>query len=167
VDLQQAVGLKLQRAAWNACQELKRHGGYLNLQAVPPPKIPLAAGDSLTAANLEGTWRGQIRFYPGAGPTEMVLKFERVGDTWKGHLNINYSAKDFVSEAIDLPDLLVGRNDFTFSDPASAGVNKFKVMFRGVKVGAKLRGRAETTVEGKVDGRDYKLEVLGDWELHR
>ena len=40
-------------------------------------------------------------------------------------------------------------------------------MFRGVKVGAKLRGRAETTVEGKVDGSDYKLEVLGDWVLHR
>jgi len=167
VDLQQAVGLKLQRAAWNACQELKRHGGYLSLHAVPPSKIPLAAGDSLTPANLEGTWRGQIRFYPGAGPTEMVLKFERVGDKWKGHLHINYSAKDFVSESIDLPDLLVGRHDFTFSDPTSAGVNKFKIMFRGVKVGAKLRGRAETTVEGKVDGSDYKLEVLGDWVLHR
>ena len=97
----------------------------------------------------------------------MVLKFEWVGDKWKGHLNINYSDKDFVSESIDLPDLLVGRHDFTFSDPSSAGVNKYKMVFRGVKVGAKLRGRAETTVEGKVDGSDYKLEVLGDWVLHR
>ena len=167
VDLQPAVGLKLQNAAWNAWQELERHGGYVDVKSVPPPEVKLPAGEPLTAANLEGTWRGQIHFYPGAGPTEMVLKFERVGDTWKGHLNINYSVKDFSSESIDLPDLRVGPHDFTFSDPSSAGVNKYKVVFSGLKVGAELRGQAETKIEGKVNGDDYKLQVLGDWVLRR
>jgi hypothetical protein len=51
--------------------------------------------------------------------------------------------------------------------PNSTGVNHFKISFRGVKSGAELRGVAETKVEGKVEGRDYRLEVLGDWVLHR
>jgi len=46
-------------------------------------------------------------------------------------------------------------------------VNKYKITFRGVKAAGELRGRAETKVEGKVDGSDYKLEVLGDWILRR
>jgi len=96
-----------------------------------------------------------------------VLKLHWDGERWSGHLNINYSVKDFTSESLDLPDLRVGPHDFTFSDPSSAGVNKFKIAFRGVKVGAELRGEAETRVEGKANDSDYKLEVLGDWVLHR
>ena len=97
----------------------------------------------------------------------MVLQLQRDGQTWKGHLQINYSVKDFASESFDLTDLRIGDRDFTFSDPSSAGVNKFKVLFRGVKSGAELRGVAETKVEGKVGTSDYRLEVLGDWVLRR
>jgi len=103
----------------------------------------------------------------GAGPTEMVLQFHWDGHTWKGHLNINYSVKDFASESLDLTDLQVGARKFTFSDPSSAGVNKNTITFRGVKAAGELRGQAETNVEGKVDGSDYKLEMLGDWVLQR
>src|SRR5690349_10734060 len=105
VDLQPAVALTLQNAAWNAWQQLKRNSA--NVSPVRPPEVKLPAGESLTAANLAGTWRGQIRFYPGAGPTEMVLKLARLGDTWKGHLEINYSVKDFPPESIELADLHV------------------------------------------------------------
>jgi hypothetical protein len=97
----------------------------------------------------------------------MVIQFHWDGHTWKGHLNINYSVKDFASESLDLTDLQVGPREFTFSDPSSAGVNKYKITFRGVKAAGELRGQAETKVEGKVDGSDYKLEVLGDWVLRR
>ena len=166
-DLPTPVATTLQTAAWNAWRELKQHGGYLHVNPVPLPAVKLPAGERIGPADLEGTWRGQILFYPGAGSTEMVLKFQRDGETWKGHLSINYSTKDFASESFDLTDLRVGERDFSFSDPSSAGVNKFKIQFRGVKSGAELRGVAETKVEGKVDGRDYRLEVLGDWVLRR
>jgi hypothetical protein len=167
IDLPTAVATKLQTAAWNAWRELKQHGGYLPVSLVALPSVKLPAGERLGPSDLEGTWRGQILFYPGAGPTDMVLQFHRDGATWKGHLSINYSVKDFASESLDLTDLTVGEREFTFSDPSSAGVNKFKISFRGVKSGAELRGVAETKVEGKVDGRDYRLDVLGDWVLHR
>lgn len=167
VDLPTPVAIKLQAAAWNAWRELKQHGGYLNVSPVALPSVKLPAGERLGPSDLEGTWRGQILFYPGAGPTEMFLQFHRDGATWKGHLSINYSVKDFASESVELTDLTVGERDFTFSDPSSAGVNKFKISFRGVKSGAELRGVAETKIEGKVEGRDYRLDVLGGWVLHR
>ena len=167
VDLPTPVAIKLQAAAWNAWRELKQHGGYLNVSPVALPSVKLPAGERLGPLALEGTWRGQILFYPGAGPTGMVLELHRDGATWKGHLSINYSVKDFASESLDLTDLRVGDREFSFSDPGSAGVNKFKILFRGVKSGAELSGVAETKVEGKVDGRDYRLEVLGDWVLRR
>jgi len=166
-DLPQTVAAELQSSAWDAWQDLKRHGGYLNAQPVSRPSIKLPLGESLTSAGLEGTWRGQIRFYPGAGPTEMVLRFHWDGENWKGHLNINYSVKDFAAQSLDLADLQVGPREFTFTDPSSPGVNKYKIAFRGVKSGGELRGAAETNIVGKIDGKDYKLEVLGDWILRR
>jgi hypothetical protein len=167
VDLPTAVATRLQVAAWDAWRELKQHGGYLNVNPVPLPSVKLPAGEHLGPSDLEGTWRGQILFYPGAGSTEMVLQLRWDGQAWKGHLSINYSTKDFPSESLELTDLVVGEREFTFSDPSSTGVNKFKILFRGVKSGAELRGMAETKVEGKVEGRDYRLDVLGDWVLHR
>ena len=93
--------------------------------------------------------------------------FAETGNSWKGHLNIIYSVKDFAAESLDLADLQVGPREFTFSDPSSAGINKNTIAFRGVKFGAELRGVAETKVQGKVEGNDYVLEVLGEWVLHR
>jgi len=167
VDLPILVATTLQTAAWNAWQELKEHGGYLNVNPVALPSVKLPAGERLGPSNLEGTWRGQILFYPGAGPTEMVLQLHRDAQTWKGHLKINYSVKDFASQSFDLTDLKVGDRDFTFSDPSSPGVRNLKISFRGVKSGVDLRGAAEATLEGKVDGSDYRVNILGDWVLHR
>ena len=167
VDLPPPVATTLQTAAWNAWRELKQHGGYLNVSPVPLPSVKLPPGERLGPSGLEGTWRGQILFYPGAGPTEMVLKFHRDGETWKGHLEIKYSVKDFAAESIDLTDLRVGDRDFSFSDPSSTGVRNLKITFRGVKSSTELRGAAQATLEGKVDGNDYKVNILGDWVLSR
>jgi hypothetical protein len=167
VDLPTRVAATLQTAAWNAWRELKQHGGYLNVNPVPLPSVKLPAGERLEPGDLGGTWRGQILFYPGAGPAEMVLELHRNGETWKGHLKINYSVKDFASESLDLTDLKVGDRDLSFSDPSSPGVRNLKVLFRGVKSGVELRGTAEATLEGKVNGSDYRVDILGDWVLHR
>src|ERR1043166_3830503 len=165
VDLPAPVATTLQAAAWSAWRELKEHGGYVGVNPVPLPSVTLPAGERLGPSDLEGTWRGPILFFPGAGPTEMVLQFHREGQTWKGHLKINYSVKDFASESLDLTDLRVGDRDFSFSDPSSPGVRNLKISFRGVKSGAELRGAAEATLEGKVDGSDYRVNILGDWVL--
>jgi hypothetical protein len=167
VDLPQPVAAKLQAVAWDAWREIKRHGGYLNVRPAPLPNVTLPPGEPLTPLDLEGTWRGETRFYPGAGLTEILLKLQWNGSAWEGHLNINYSVKDFANESLELADLEIGPREFTFSDPNSAGVNKNRIVFRGVMSGAELRGTAETTVVGKVDGSDYKLEVLGQWILRR
>jgi hypothetical protein len=167
VDLPARVATTLQTAAWSAWRELKQHGGYLNVSPVPLPSVKLPVGERLGPSDLAGTWRGQILFYPGAGSTEIVLKFHRDGETLKGHLEIKYSVKDFASESFDLTDLRVEDREFTFSDPKSPGANNFKISFRGVKSGAELRGLAKTKIEGKVNGSDYRVEVLGDWVLRR
>jgi hypothetical protein len=167
VDLPAPVATTLQTAAWNACRELKQHGGYLNVNSVRLPNVKLPVGEVFGPSDLEGTWRGQILFYPGAGPTEMVLQFHRDGNVWKGHVKINYSVKDFAAESFDLTDLRVGERDFSFSDPSSPGVRNLKVSFRGVKSEAELRGSAGATLEGKVNGRDYRVDILGDWVLRR
>ena len=98
VNLPQKVAAELQSAVWDAVLELKRHAGYLDVRPVVLPSVKLPAGELLRPADLEGTWRGQIHFYPGAGPTEMVLRFQWEGSKWKGHLNINYSVKDFAPQ---------------------------------------------------------------------
>jgi hypothetical protein len=36
-----------------------------------------------------------------------------------------------------------------------------------VKSGVELRGSAAATLEGKVNGSDYRVDILGDWVLHR
>ena len=167
VDLPARDATTLQAAAWDAWRELKQHGGYLNVSPVTLPSVKLPTGDRLGPSDLEGTWRGQILFYPGAGPTEMVLQLHRDAETWKGHLKINYSVKDFASQSFELTDLRVGDRDFSFSDPSSPGVRRLKVAFRGVKSGDELRGAAEATLEGKVNGNDYRVDILGDWVLHR
>jgi hypothetical protein len=167
IDLPTRVATTLQTAAWNAWRELKQHGGYLNVSPASLPSATLPAGERLGRGNFEGTWRGQILFYPGAGPTEMVLQLHRDGQTWKGHLKINYSVKDFASESLDLTDLKIADRDFSFSDPSSPGVRNLKVLFRGVKAGVELRGTAQATLEGKVDGKDYRVDISGDWVLHR
>jgi len=167
VDLPLSVAARLQAAAGNAWQQLKRHGGYLDVRAPRVPSATLPAGEPLTPANLEGVWRGQISFYPGDGPTEMVLQFNWNGHTWNGHLNVKHILKDFPSESLDLTDLQVGPRLFTFSDVISAGANKYKITFRGVKAARRLLGLAESTVEGKVDGSTYRVELKGDWVLRR
>ncbi|HEY3581768.1 MAG TPA: hypothetical protein VGK82_14540, partial [Pyrinomonadaceae bacterium] len=84
IDLSTPVARTLQTAAWNAWRELKQHDGYLPVNPVALPSVKLPAGEHLGPSDLEGTWRGQILFYPGAGPTEMVLEFHRDGSKWKG-----------------------------------------------------------------------------------
>ena len=106
--------------------------------------------------------------YPGKTPAVPQSIFIRViEDKCKGHLNINYLVKDFAPESLDLADLQVGPREFTFSDPSSAGANKLKIAFSGVKSGVELRGTSETKLVGKVNGSGYKLEMLGDWVLRR
>jgi len=164
VDLPRSVAQSLQAAAWRAWQSLEKNGGYLDVHptALPTPTLP--PGEPLSAWNLAGNWSGKLVFYPAVGPVEMELQLRPNGGAWKGHLVIDYPPKSFARESLDLSDLRVGKSEFAFSDPNSAGVNNWRVKFRGALIGAELSGIAET--ESDQDGSP-PMVVLGDWKLRK
>jgi hypothetical protein len=164
VELPPAEAKILQAAAWDAKRQLDKKGGYLNVSPVPAPAAPtLPEGETLSVSTLEGTWTGEMLFYP-VGTVRLVLELKRDGETWRGHLEIKYNSKDFADEALDLQDLNVGERSLTFSDPKSPGASNLSVAFRGVcPAPDELRGTAEAIRE---DG-DSPLRMLGTWKLNR
>ena len=166
VDLPPKQARILQSAAWDAYQLLRKNGGYLDVQPPPAPSpAPLPQGEPLSASNLEGRWSGELLFYPGVGPVRMVLELHRDDDTWKGHLELHYPVKDFADESLDLVDLKVGKQEITFSHPASTGVAKLRVDFRGVlNADAELRGTAQAR---QLTPDLPPVVVLGEWKLRK
>jgi len=164
VDLPRSDAGGLQAAAWQAWQSLEKNGGYLDVHPTHAPTPTFGPGELLSNGKLAGTWSGKLLFYPGVGPVEMVLQLQPDGDAWKGHLTINYPVKDFVSESFDLNDLQVGKSEFAFSNPKSAGVHNWRVKFHGALTGAVLGGTAETKSN---QSGSPPIVVLGDWTLHK
>jgi len=77
-----------------------------------------APGTPISAAQLSGTWKGELRLYPAPFlPVEMVLALAQSGAQWRGHLKLNFHAKERPDESLDLGDLAVGETEFTFTDP--------------------------------------------------
>jgi hypothetical protein len=164
VNLPRADAEFLQDAAWEAWQSLEKRGGYLTVEPAPVPVPKFARGGPLSQKNLAGTWHGEMLFYPGVGPVQMVLRLSLDEGAWKGHLNITHPGKDFAPESMELEDLRVGEREFSFSDPHSAGVNNARVEFRGALEGARVKGTAEAKVATK---SGTTVEVLGDWSLRK
>lgn len=164
VDLPPSAASRLQAAAWRAWQSLEKNGGYVDVHPTSAPAPAFPQGEPLSAGNLAGTWSGKLVFYPAVGPVEMVLQLRPDGGDWKGHLTIHYPPKSFASESLDLSDLEVENSEFAFSDPQSAGVNDWRVKFRGALIGAELSGIAETKSD---QGGSPPMVVLGDWALHK
>ena len=154
----------LQKAAWRAISDFAAQWQKIASVAPADPVPALPPGGPLSA--LEGAWRGKMLFYPGVGPVELALTFKRIAADspgYQGHLQIEYPVRDFATESFDLFDLKVGPRSFTFSDPKSAGVNNWRIDFRGERVGGELRGTAMTRAEGK----EGIVTVLGSWTLHK
>lgn len=164
VDLPRPVAGHLQAAAWQVWQSLEKNGGYFDVHPAPAPTPIFVPGEPLLPGNLAGTWSGKLLFYPAVGPVEMVLQLQPDGGAWKGHLTINYPVNDFTRESFDLSDLQVGKSEFTFTDPKSAGVDNWRVKFRGALVGTELEGTAETKPD---QSGSPPIVLLGDWTLHK
>lgn len=154
----------LQAAAWAATQRLIRSGGYAKAAPAPvPAPAPLPVGKQLSVAGLEGTWSGNLLFYPPPFlPVEMVLQLHREGPDWKGRLQIKFHSKEQADESFDLDDLSVGERELTFTDPG--GRQNLKVHFRGVSTRAnELRGIADAASESA----SSPLRLAGTWRLRR
>jgi hypothetical protein len=164
VDLSPSDAQILQRAAWQAWQSLEKSGGYPDVHPARVPVPAFASGEPLSPENVSGSWSGELLFYPGIGAVEMVLHLQRDGSSWKGHLNINYPVKDFAAESFDLTDLRMEKTTLTFTDPKSAGVNNWRIEFRGALRAKELKGIAETKVQQK---ESPPVVLLGDWILHK
>jgi len=166
VDLPPDQARALQSAAWDAWQQLKQRGGYLDLSPAPMPSIPpLPQGQALTPASLEGSWTGNILFYP-SGPADMTLQLHRNGSAWKAHLELKFHYPDFKDESIDVSDFHVGDHELSFRDRESwrGQFGGFDVHFEGVRTAtSELQGTAETTRPAS----EGLLHWLGTWQLHR
>jgi hypothetical protein len=163
-DLPPGDAKLLQKAAWGAISEFAARWKKIASVAPADPVPALPPGQKLSA--LDGQWRGKMLFYPGVGPVELALTFKRPADGshgYQGHLQIEYPVKDFATESFDLSDLNVGPRFFTFSDPKSAGVNNWRIDFRGERVGSELLGTATTRAQGK----EGIVTVLGSWTLRK
>jgi hypothetical protein len=163
-DLPMDRAQTVQNAAWAAWQKLEENGGRLIVSPVPVPTVaPLPAGTQLSAADLEGTWSGNLLLYPPPFlPLEMVLHLDRDGAKWKGHLELKFHSKDQRDKSFDLPDLRVAGRELTFTDPK--GLQNLNVRFRAVSTQPdELRGTAEATVENP----DTPFRLLGTWQLHK
>jgi hypothetical protein len=164
VDLPPEQARKLQQAAWRASVFIRLHGASLPTKLPPAPSLSaLPVGEPITSANLQGTWTGQILFYP-AGPVDMTLRLEPALVGWTGHLDLQYHAKDIPDESLDLPDLKITDREITFTDPKSVDVSDLPVHFIAVLTATgEMQGTAETSVEKD----DRSVKVLGDWKLTR
>jgi hypothetical protein len=162
VDLPAEHARALQVAAWTATQALQRNGGYVDVSPVPAPTpTPLPAGAALSTAQLEGTWRGRLLFYP-SGETEMELRLARRAGRWSGHMELRFHSEKLTDESFDLTDLRVGDREITFTDPK--GLEALVIAFRGVSPQPdQLCGTADATgTSGTPPAR-----VLGTWCLRR
>jgi uncharacterized protein DUF4886 len=162
IDLTAPEASTLQNAAWEAWQSSQSNGGYVVSPPKSAPESVFSPGEPISEGNLAGTWSGELLFYPGVGPVEMVLHIQRDGSSWKGHLSIDYPVKDFAAESLDLGDLRVSDREFTFTDPKSAGVANGRIEFRGALTAGDLKGTAEATVSDE----SGPVHVFGDWNLH-
>ena len=153
----------IQREAWKVWQEIANQGGYPNLPLPNPPAVePLPAGLPLSDAELDGTWRGTILFYP-SGPVDMVLRIESTQGV-RGQLEIRYHSKDFRDESIELSDLHVQGSELSFSDPKSAGVDHLAVHLLGVMP---RDGELLGTAEAGRENADVHVRLLGTWSLKK
>lgn len=164
VDMPSEQAHMLQDAAWRACQQFEKAGGRLNLAPVPIPTVaPLPEGDPLLRAEVEGTWSGDLRFYPPPFlPLQMQLRLHREGNRWKGHLALLFHSGDQPDQSLDLGDLRVDERQLSFTDPKAA--QNLTIHFHGVKAGpGELRGHAEAS-RGTPDS---PVRLVGTWQLRK
>jgi hypothetical protein len=106
VDLKANDAEILQTEAWNTWQQIVRNGGYPDISPPRAPSVqPLPAGLPLSGPDLEGTWEGNILFYP-VGSVDMVLHVQNRQNV-KARLEIKYHSRDFPDESIELSDFRV------------------------------------------------------------
>ena len=160
VNLPPEEALYFQTTAWDTWQRLRGNRGFphgLPPRAPGSPERP--PGRPISAAQLSGTWKGELRLYPAPFlPVEMVLALAQSGAQWRGHLKLNFHAKERPDESLDLGDLAVGETEFTFTDPR--GLQRLPVRYRGVSV-----GNGELT--GNADADDPPGLYRGTWHLRK
>ena len=135
VNLPPEEALYLQTTAWDTWQKLQSNEGYPHGLPPSPPDLPQRPpGRPISARQLAGTWKGELRLYPAPLlPVEMALVLRQSGAQWRGHFHLNFHAKERADESFDLEDLAVGETELTFTDPK--GLQKLKVRYRGVSDG--------------------------------
>lgn len=133
------------------------------LVPIPPPPVPqpLAVGLALDAPGLEGTWIGELLFYPAPFlPTGMILELRRENVSWKGRLQLLFHSKEQADQRLELTDLTVSGGELIFSDPDAP--QKLAIRFRGVSPAAgEFRGIADAWA----GSHESPIRLRGTWRL--
>jgi len=152
VQLSEREARLLQESAWQARQELA--SGKVRFPAPAPLEIPkLGPGEPLTAAALEGTWRGPLQVYPF--PATLELRFVRKEGALAVEGLITFGGKpDDIRFADGNVDLSTG--EIVFADPK--GPNDGKVRYRAILRKGQLEGIAEILIT------KYPVYLIGEWK---
>ncbi len=152
----------LQRVAWATYEDLRKSGGYVEVQP-PTPVLPtLPEGQVLEPSRLIGTWQGPMRFYSeeaGRSPATLHLVLRQREEQWDGTVRIVFpSGKK--EGPFPLDTLAVEPSLLRFSTP---------LLGRGR---GKVEHEAVLTEEGLVGLARYENprnhdRYVGTWELQR
>jgi hypothetical protein len=164
VDLPAPDARALQTAAWSTWQDLKSHGGYIDVVPVPPPAAaPLPAAVRIGTSALEGTWVGTLTLHP-AGPAKMTLRFEHGAGGWTGRVEIEYPSQELPRETADLRAVDAGDGEVRFAISSSSALSNIPVELHAVAVGPdEFRG----TADARSRSTTSPLRLLGTWQVRR
>jgi hypothetical protein len=160
VELSAEDAALIQQTAWETYQKAQDRGGYLPAEKPPPLELPrLPAGQKLTGADLEGTWTGPNKFFPGTEPATMELTLRRRGAAWEADLKIRFKGNPASDMAPKITDVRVTDTGLSFRD--AKGLAGAPVKYEAVFTGKALAGIMVLKAEGK------PLYGIGTWELKR
>lgn len=161
-DLKPEVAQILQATAWDAEKQFEKASGYIRVSPQKPPELPpLPEGQTLADANLEGTWRGSLLLVSPT-PAEMIMRLERSGTMWKGHLDIKYHEKGRDDVSFDLPEVRIDERRLSFENPRGpAGTT---LLFTGALL---MSGEIVGTADASFELNGTAARILGSWKLRR
>jgi hypothetical protein len=158
-DLPAEKAQVLQRAAWQAHEELRTRGAALRFPRPPPPVGPtLPAGRRPTPAELAGTWRGTLLLLFEPATMELRLTSHGQPAAWTAEVKVRTSG---AAEALapEVRDFEITETGITFVD--AHGPNGSRIKYQGAFREGTLSGIAELSAP------EQRFYGIGTWELKR
>lgn len=158
-ELPAEKALVLQRAAWQAHEDLRTRGAELRFPRPPPPVGPtLPTGCRPTPAELAGTWRGTLHLLFEPAVMELRLTPHGQPATWTAEVKVRTSGAEGAL-APEVRGFEITETGIAFVD--EHGPNGSRIQYRAAFREGTLSGIAELTAP------EQRFYGIGTWELKR